>query len=195
MRAALLPLVAGTLLALLVVGPVLADVELASSDPEADATLLVPPTTITLVFSGPLVPGKSSFTVEGPGGEVGTGRVSADDRTVMALDGLDLAPGDYEIRWTAGSEDGHIVRDTLAFTVLEPTPPPATPTPAPTAAPSAAPTAAPTASAAPTAVPEPSSDSGSDTPTASTADVVLPIVAGLVLVGVVGFLVLRRRAA
>lgn len=177
------------------VGPALADVELESSDPAAGATVATPPTTIILEFSGPLVEDKSSFALRGADGTIDTGRVSEDDETVMTLAGLDLAPGQYEIRWTAGSEDGHIVRGRLTFAVLEPTPAPATPTPVPSTAPSVAPTTAPTAppvetaparSGAPTASPDPGA------PVASTGDVLLPIVAGLVLVGVVGFLVLRR---
>ena len=115
---------------------------------------------------------------------------------MIALDGLSLGPGAYTIAWTAAAEDGHIERGKLGFTVLEPTAPPATPTPLPSATPSAVPSVSPTPTPAPTGTPvateapSPGPDTGA--PVASTGDVLLPIVAGLVLVGVVGFLVLRR---
>lgn len=177
--------------------PVFAHADLVSSTPKNKAVLATPPTTISLTFSEGLDRARSSFKLVGGGDTLGTGKAAADADTTMTLAGLTLAPGAYEIRWTAAATDGHIVRGTLSFTVREPTPAPTTPAPAPTAAP---PTDAPTAAltdapspapvdASPPASPEPLDASTSG---ASGSDVLLPIVAALVMVGVIGVLVLRR---
>ena len=86
---------------------------------------------MTLRFNEGVDAGKSSFQLIGPDGEVGTGKPTKDGGKVMTLDDLVLGPGEYTIKWTVGSEDGHLVRGKLSFTVLEPTPPPATLSPAP----------------------------------------------------------------
>ena len=195
---ALLPLAGGLLLLLLAVSPALGHAELDTADPENKAKLATPPETVTLTFTEGLDAGKSSFSLDGPDGDVGTGKAAKDGAKTMTLDGLSLVPGAYTIAWTAAAEDGHIERGKLGFTVLEPSPPPASPSPSPSAAPSAAPSVAATAAPSPTPSPTPSAavepSPGTDTgaPAASTSDVLLPIVAGLVVVGVLGVLVLRR---
>jgi methionine-rich copper-binding protein CopC len=190
----IVPVVGALLLVLLAAAPALAHAELDTAVPEDGAELETAPTVVRLTFTAGLDASKSRFTLEGPAGDVGTGKAAKDGSKVMTLEDLTLAPGDYGIAWTAVAEDGHIERGTLGFTVLEPTPPPATPTPTPTSAPSTAPTEAPSPTAsptpAPTAAPSPSGTDGD--PAASTTDVLLPIVAALVLVAVIGFLVLRR---
>ncbi len=173
-RRLLVPAVAG-LLVMVIAGPVLGHSALVSSDPADKAVLAVPPTTITLTFSEALDAGRSSFKLMGPGGTIGTGQVAGDPKA-MTLGGLALAPGAYEIQWTSAALDGDILRGTLTFAVS------AASSIAPTAAPSIAPTAA-AASPAPSAGP---------TPTPSGDDVLLPIVAALLLVVVVGFSLLRR---
>jgi len=179
-------------LALVAVTPALADVELRSSDPEAGSTVANPLTTVSLTFSGGLEAGKSSFRVVGPSGDVGTGRASEDGVTEMALDGLTLAPGSYEVRWTAAAEDGHLTRGTFEFAVTDPTPPPATPTPLPSATPSEAPQSSPSPSPAATPAPSPG---GGSAPAASTSDLLLPIAAALALVALVGWMLLRPGRA
>jgi len=152
--------------------------------------------------------GKSSFRLIGPDGEVGVGKPTKDGAKVMTLRDLTLGPGEYAIKWTVGSEDGHLVRGKLAFTVLAPTPAPATTAPA-TAAPVPAETATPTdvpdASAPPAAevsagvspTPGPAAmtatEPGESTTSAAGTDVVIPIAAGLLLVAGIGFIVLRRN--
>jgi len=192
----------GLSLALVITAPAFAHADLVTSSPKDKAVLETPPTKVTLTFSEGLDPGRSSFKLIGSDGTVGTGKVTEASAEVMALDGLTLAPGAYEVRWTAGSPDGHIIRGKLTFTVTEPTPAPATPapTPEPTAAvttePSAAVTAAPTTapglgSATPApATPVPGDDA---MPAAtSTTDMLIPIVVGLIVVAGIGALVLRR---
>ena len=183
-------LLSGLLLALLAVAPVLAHAELDTADPEDGAVLDTPPTTITLTFTEGLDASKSSFRVVLDGTDVATGTADRNGTKTMQASGLDLAPGDYTIRWTAVAEDEHVERGRLGFTVTEPTPAPPSPTPAPTESASAA--ASPTASPAlsPTPTPSPSTET---TPVASSGtDVLLPIVAALAIVGVVAYLVLRR---
>jgi methionine-rich copper-binding protein CopC len=183
----IIPSFAGVLLVLALVGPVLAHSELVSSDPPDKAVLATPPTVITLTFSENLDPAKSSFKLVGPAGTVGAGAVGGDP-TLMTLGNLDLAPGDYEIQWTSAALDGDILRGTLTFSVSEPTPAPATPTPGPSA------TILPSAdsSVAPSVAPTPIPSAAPAEPASSSGDVVLPIVAALALVAVIGVTVLRR---
>ena len=194
------------MLALLVAVPALAHADLVSSTPEDGSVLAVPPTAVELAFSEGLDAGKSSFRLIGPDGDVGTGTASRDGSSTMSLADLVLAPGAYRIKWTAAAEDGHVERGSLGFTVSAPTEEPATPSPVPTTAPTTVATPTPTAAPA-TETPAtmaPSANPVTDTPAGSPAtvegepaaasgtDVLIPIVAGLVLVAVVGGFVLRR---
>jgi hypothetical protein len=186
------PLVAiltALLLAFAAAAPVFAHAELDTSDPSDGAVLDTPPTTITLTFTEGLDASKSSFVVVLGGTDVATGKADENGSETMQASGLDLAPGEYAIRWTSAAEDGHIERGTLTFTIAEPTPAPPSPTPAASAS-AAAPSPTVAATAPPTPAPSPSADT---TPVASTStDVLLPIVAALAIVGVVAYLVLRR---
>lgn len=195
-----LPLVAGALLALVLAVPALAHAELVSSDPADGAVLDGPPGAITLTFNGRLISGRSFFElVPLAGGAAQRGEVDPDrPRRLVLPMATALVPGDYEIRWRAVADDGHdeLKRGIVRFTVLAPTPSPASPLP-PTATPGGTnepatlepPTPSPAATP-PAATPTPSAVPGQ--PAASTGDVLLPIVLGLVLVGGVGALVLRR---
>jgi copper resistance protein C len=200
--------IAALALLLLVAGPVAAHAELVSSDPPDGAVLDVPPTSVTLTFSEGLNAARSKFQLLGPDGAlVGTGTAAADGDETMTLGGLELAPGEYLVKWTSVSEDTDILRGELHFTVNEASPSPApTPTPSATPAESAAtpaPTVAPStptlepvdasSSAEPTVIPvngDAASSSG------GLGDALLPIVAVLVVVAVVGaYLVRRSRSA
>jgi methionine-rich copper-binding protein CopC len=203
-----LPLVAGTLLALVLVVPALAHAELVSSDPADGEVLDGSPRAITLIFNDRLVSGRSFFELVGPGGNTGSrlrGEVDAarPRRLVLVIAGPlapTLAPGAWEVRWRAIADDGHdeLKRGIVRFTVLAPTPSPATPLP-PTATPGGTnepatiepPTASPS-TAMPTAAATPVPTAVPGEPAAATADVLLPIVVGLLLVGGVGVRVLRR---
>ncbi len=188
-------LAATTLAALLVLSAasaVLGHSDLVASDPADTAVLATPPTTVTLTFSEDLDPGKSSFRLVGPAGTVGTGSVSADP-VVMTLDGLALAPGDYEIQWTSAALDGDILRGTLTFTVSQPAQASEAPSaePSATVEPSVAASAEPSSDASSTPTPTSSAAASSEPPPGS-GDVVLPIVIALALVAVVGVYLLRR---
>ncbi len=193
---------AAILLVLVLAAPVFADAALVEANPDDKAVLATPPTVVTLRFNQGVDAGKSSFRLSGPDGEVGVGKPAKDGGKVMTLGDLTLGPGEYTIKWTVGSEDGHLVRGKLAFTVLEPTPAPATPSPPPAA--TASPTDVPAASAppptpastgaspAPEPVATPATEPGASTASASGTDVLIPIVAGLLLVAGIGVVVLRR---
>ncbi len=159
----------------------LAHADLVTADPADGAVLTVAPTTITLTFSEALDATKSSVALISAFGTVATGKVSGDG-TVMTLgplvqDGRPLGPGAYEIRWTSVAADGDVLRGTLTFTVADPTPAPRTPEPSTVATEKTAPTRAP---------------DGATPVVTSTADALVPIVAGLVAVAAIGALVLRR---
>jgi copper resistance protein C len=174
-------------LLLLAAAPVLGHSELEGSDPADKAVLPTPPTTVTLTFSEALNGAKSSFRLSGPSGDVGTGKATEDGGTTMTLDGLSLPPGGYTIEWTSVAEDGDVLRGKLTFTVSDATPPPATPSAAP-ASPTAEPSTDPTSAA--TAVPSPSAAPA--TAASTGGDVIVPIVAGLVIVAIAGAWLLRR---
>jgi methionine-rich copper-binding protein CopC len=198
-RLSVLSLASGVMLILAAAMPVFAHAELVRSDPDDGAVLASPPASITLTFSEGLDAGKSSIKLVGPDGDIARGTPAADGARVMRIKGLALAPGAYTVRWTAAAQDGHVERGTTTFSVTEPTPAPTRPAapsanPTPTAQTSAdAATPRPTAVAAPASAPGSSPAPSGDAPAGtSTGDVLVPIVAGLLVVGVVGALALRR---
>ena len=177
---------------LLFPAPVVAHAELVETTP-ADGTIVEgTPPEIAAEFTEALEDTSSLSLRDADGTEIAVGARDDADRTRLVITDLPvLEPGDYEVRWTASSDDGHLERDTWRFTVVAP------PTPTPTVAPSAttAPTAAPTPTPAPaTAAPSPSPAPEDDA--ASTIDVLLPIIAALAIVAIAaGFLVSRRSRA
>ncbi len=164
--------------------PVAAHAELVSSDPAAGATVTSSPDEIVVVFSEP-IEDNSSIELIGPdGARVATGGVDPADRTRLRIDPPQLSPGEYEVRMTVASADGHIDRPTYSFTVVAATPPP---TAAPTATPR--PTPSPTISPGPTASPTPG---GNGTPAGST-DVLFPLLAAVIAIGALGVFLLNRN--
>ena len=93
--------------------------ELLSSSPAADATLAIPPETVTLVFDGELAPDGTGFSVTGPSGVVGTGAL---DLTIAERDEVRgpvriSEPGTYAVTWTAVSVDGHEEAGDFVFSI------------------------------------------------------------------------------
>jgi methionine-rich copper-binding protein CopC len=163
--------------------------ELESANPADGAVLDASPPEIVLTFSETLDPQKSSISLrDASGAEVAGARVDPDDDTVMRFTPPTLAPGAYEIRWTSVAEDGDLLRGTVHFEVAA-----AEVTSSPTAEPSESPSAVATASAGPTTAPSPS-PSAAGGQTASSSDVILPILAAIVLIAVLGAWLLRNRA-
>ena len=180
------------LLALAVPAVILAHAELETVSPADGAVVTELPAEIVMTFSEDLDPDKSSIVVVDAAGTtiVSGGVVDSADPTRMTLAISGLEAGAYELRWTSAStEDGDIDRGTTSFTYAPPPSP--SPTVAVTAAPSVSPSASPSATPAPTAAPSPSAGG---TPAASSTDIILPIVAALAVVVLLGAWLLRNRA-
>lgn len=189
--------------ALLAPAAVLGHAALDTADPAPGSTIPESPPLITADFTERLDPALSSLVLAAPDGTiVATGGVAPGDpeATQMALRPPTLAPGRYDVRWTAVTpDDGAVEQGSYAFTIAIPTPSPVptgAPTPAPTVTPSpasAAPSgttgASPKATPAPTAGPEP----GPGGPGNGLTPIVVAIVAGLVVAVVAGALYARRR--
>ena len=144
-----------------------AHAQLLSSAPAADATLTEPPATITLTFDDELTAASSFDVVDASGTTLATGAVDSADPKAMVVATPALPTATYEVRWTAGTADGHIERGTFKFSLSV-----ATPTaPAPTA-------------------------TGRDGTSESSAAVLAPMIAVAVLViGGLAFFLRRRGAA
>jgi copper resistance protein C len=181
------------LLLVALAGTALGHVALEASDPPDGATIDTPPVAVTLTFTEALDPGRSNFALVGPGGPMGSGAVSPADPRQLVLDTPNLQPGNYEVRWAAAGGDVHLERGIVRFTLVEPTPSPSpTSSPAPTA--TAAATPAP-ATPAPVATPDPPTPGPTDPAGSPGGDILLPIVAALVLVVLMGAFLLRRTRA
>lgn len=185
--AAALPLVVFTLL--LWPAAAFAHAELETATPAEGAVLEAPPTEIVFTYTEELDPSGSSLTLhDASGNQIAAGGVDPSDPLIMRIDPPELAAGAYEVRSTAlSANDDHLERNVVTFTVSEPTP---APTPSPTPVPSATAerTARPSASPSAAASPAPSGDG---TPTGTT-DVLIPIVAAIVLVALLGAWLINR---
>ncbi len=157
-RAALM----GAVVLLIAVAPVTAHADLVRSDPAAGEAVEGTPVEISGVFSETLDPAASSLLlIDAEGERLAEGGVDADDETQtrMRLEPPALAPGTYQVRWTARTpEGGGVVRGRWAFTVAETA---ETSDPVPTGTAGSSPTVS---QPAPSADPGPLSPSG--TPTA-----------------------------
>ncbi len=170
----------------------LAHAELETASPPDGAVLDSSPSEIVLTFTEALDAVKSHMELIGPDGtQVAAGVVDPDDEKAMRIDPPELEPGAYEIRSTAiAAHDGALKREVLTFTISAPSP---TPTATPTSAPSASATASPSPSGSPSAGTPPAPSAGGPT-SASGADVLLPILAALIVVVLLGAMLLRGRS-
>jgi methionine-rich copper-binding protein CopC len=186
-------LLAAVLAAIAAVAPgaVLGHAELDTITPADGSTLGVAPAEIVATFTEALDPSKSSIVVvDASGATIASGgEVPADDTKQMTLALSSLAPGAYEVRWTSASaEDGDLDRGVTSFTYA----PAPTPSPTPTLAPSATP--APTIAATPSPSVAPSPSSSGQPASSSSTDVLIPILVAVVLVGGLGYWLLRGRS-
>jgi MYXO-CTERM domain-containing protein len=169
-----------------------AHAEIVAEAPENGATVQPGSIDIIATFSDTL---KSSSRLElrdSTGAVVARGAV--DGKTMrIGLEGIE--PGEYEVIWQSVAEDGDVLRSTdqadwkWEFTVAIASPS-LTPSRVVTAAPSQSPSTAPSVAAS--AAPSPSS-APTNPSTSSANDALLPIVAALVAVALLGALLLRRR--
>lgn len=166
---------------------------LVSSSPAADSSVETLPAELTLTFSAKLIDGEGAteLTVTDPAGQsVIDGTPTVEGAIVtQPLRGSGPA-GEYHVVWKVVSSDGHPTSGEFSFivTVGDESAPTDEPT---TAAPTAAPTTEQTATPEATATTTP--EAGDDTGAAATWIWVLSILGALVLLGVVLWLVLRRR--
>ena len=183
--------------------------ELVSGSPGPDETVTGPPSELITEFNQDLDESRTTLEVrDGSGERVARGGELGDNPRQFRLALPLLQPGTYEVRYTSFSaEDGELDRGRYSFTIA------ASPSPTPTTRPTSTTPATPTpdASDPPTTTPPPSS-SPPPAPTASPAvsptaspvtdpppgpagdvSVVLPIFAGLAIVGLLAFWLMRRR--
>ena len=188
---------AGVLLMLVAFpGAVAAHSEFVSGTPKNGATVQPGPIDIVARFTEPLNSRSHIELLDAAGHLIARGAIDGSTMRI-GLEGID--PGKYEVQWTSVAQDGDVLRSSDSpdtrwlFTVAGASPsltssPPATTLPSQSATQSAA--ASPSAVVTPAASPSapPSNPSGT-----STGDVLLPIVAALVVVALLGGLLLRRR--
>jgi copper resistance protein C len=175
-------------------GLAVAHAELETPTPADGATVEGTPSVIAGVYSQAMTPDGSSLKlVDADGAELATGGVDPADDTRMSIDPVpELAPGTYTVQsTTVSADDGDIDRRTWSFTVVAATP---TPSATPTAAPSATAVASPAATASPTAGPTPTPTAGADSSgTSGGGDTLLPILAAVVILAVLGGVLYSRR--
>ncbi|MFL5681372.1 MAG: copper resistance protein CopC [Chloroflexota bacterium] len=177
--------VVGALAALmLLAGVAAAHSELVSSVPKDKATISSEPVApIVLNFSEELASG-SHADITGPGGSK-TGSATVDPTNNKRLTFTPDAPlpaGGYTIAWTSVATDSDVLRGKITFTVqAAASAPPSTP---PSASASAAPSVA-----APSSSPSPSPDDASATATSA----ILPVLAAILIIAVLGLVLLRNR--
>jgi copper resistance protein C len=195
------PLLAALLLALgafmALPAVVAAHAEFERSTPEDGETVQGSPSVIRAFFSEELADGSEMALLDEGGTTIATGTIDPANPTRMRIDPPDLEPGDYEVQWKAFADDGHLETGTFTFTVSAAVTPPPSLSPLPSSPVSAPPSASvePTASTPTT----PSPTEGEPTPPANAAgtnDVLLPIIAAVVIIGVLGgYLLMRRQPA
>jgi methionine-rich copper-binding protein CopC len=120
MRRALKPLSAVVLASLLAVAApqaAFAHAMLTSSTPKNGATVAADVSEIELAFSEPLRVTVLHVRDAGEHDVVLKGELPKSFTPVVTLGIGALAPGGYQVSWTAVSEDGHVMKGGIAFTV------------------------------------------------------------------------------
>jgi methionine-rich copper-binding protein CopC len=160
--------------------------ELSNSEPEDGATVAVAPDLIVAAFTEVLAEGSGMVLRDSVGATLAEGGIDGSSDTRMTIDPPALVGGEYEVRWTAVAGDGHVERGSFSFVV---TPTAVSPSPAPTVEVTAPPTASPTETPG---SPEPLGPGGDTSGTAGT-DALIPIIAALAVVAILGGYLLSRR--
>jgi methionine-rich copper-binding protein CopC len=182
-------------LALLLAPAVVAHAELESATPGPNDEVVGPPTELVTQFSQNLDPSRTTLDVrDAAGTRIARGGEPGDGKREFRLALPELAPGEYEVRWTSySSEDRELARGSYTFAVL----PAPSPTPSATPSPSARPyeTPPPSPPATPTTAPTVRASEVPAPPTTatSTLDTVLPIAATALVVAIVLVWLMRRR--
>jgi hypothetical protein len=166
--------------------------ELSSTSPADGDVVEESLTRLTADFTEDLADGSAMTLRDAAGTVVAEGGIHpSNERLLLIVLDEPLPSGEYAIEWQALAADGHIERGTYRFTVAV-TATPTAEAPSPSAGASAPPS-----EPAPTATPLPATPAPTAAPTdpaASSGDVLLPILAAVVLVGLLGgYLLFRRR--
>jgi methionine-rich copper-binding protein CopC len=190
-------LVGACLLTLLLVVPAAAHAELEESDP-ADGETITTPYTLTATFSEDFSPDPnlSYIRVQNADGDVVASGGHDDQGATMSVELPALPPGEYTVFWqTTTVDDNGAERDTFTFSVEASATPAPTGTSQPTEAPgvTSPPTTPTTATPAPTQIltPTPSGQAGTGASGGGT-DVLLALAAGIAIVGVLAYFLVRR---
>lgn len=185
-----LSIAAAALAAIALAPTVLAHAELETVLPADKATVEGPPIQVQMTFTEKLDPAKSSIKLVDAAGSLVAEGSTVDTglpTTMRLILPRALPAGTYTARWvSASAEDGDLDRGTTTFTIVAP--PSVAPSVAPSEGPAASASAAPsvTATAAPSAAPT--------TPAGSTSDAIIPIVAVLAVLVLLGLWLFRGRA-
>ena len=162
--------------------------QLLSSTPAGGAVVTLLPPAIVLTYDDDLTSVSSFEVVNAAGATVATGAVDPANPKSMTTPTPALANGTYEVRWTAGTSDGHIERGTFAFSV-------ALATAAPVSSAPTGPLASETLTTVPSLAPSATTGAADAGATGSGSDVLVAIVAAAVIVAGGLVVVLRRRGA
>lgn len=100
-------------------GSAFAHAKLEASVPPAGGTVASAPAALRLTFNEPLEAAFSKITLAGAGGPVALPKAQVDkaDTRVLAVPLPALAPGQYQVQWSAVTRDGHKVRGEFGFRV------------------------------------------------------------------------------
>lgn len=195
--------IAANVLSLLVVSPVSAHAELVAARPGPDMSVEGSPAQLVARFSQDLDPSRTQLEVrDASGARIARGGEPGSSKRHFVLLLPELAPGDYEVRWTSfSSEDGELGRGSYTFTVMAgPTPgpsltPPATASASASPSPTQVPPATQAVDESPTAVAQGLPDSEASTGSTGAGSVLIPIVAALIIVVLFAGWLLRGRKA
>lgn len=173
---------------------VAAHAEFERSTPEDGETVQGSPNVIRAFFSEELGDGSEMALLDEDGATLATGTIDPANATRLRMDPPDLQPGDYEVQWKSFADDGHLETGTFTFTVSAPVTPPPSLSPTPSGAVSAPPSESAAPSVSTPATPSPTETQPTPPENAAgTNDVLLPIIAAVVIIGVLGGYLLMRR--
>ncbi|HEY1369662.1 MAG TPA: copper resistance protein CopC [Gaiellaceae bacterium] len=97
--------------------PAWAHAILVRSEPADRAVLARPPAAVRLVFSDLVTPGPGIAAIRNDGGSVLDGKAHTKGTVLVVPLKPGLPNGDYTVRWSVISDDGHLVSGVLAFGV------------------------------------------------------------------------------
>ena len=101
-----------------VAAPAAAHDDLISSDPGEGESLAAAPESVTLTFSGDILPmGAAVVVADGDGRDWVVGEPERRDNVVTVTLEPNMPEAGYEVRWRVVSEDGHPISGLIPFTI------------------------------------------------------------------------------